>query len=287
MNVILGASGQVGSAIAKYLIKNKREVRAVIRDPKKADDLERHGIEVRIANYFDLEALKDVIQGGDLIFVLTPESPKSEDVLGDTQTLLNNYRKAISSSGIHKIVGLSSIGAQHESGTGNLLMSHMLENAFTEIAVPQVYVRPAYYYSNWLPYLSVVKEQGMLPTFFPVDQKIPMNAPTDVAEFIAAHIISGIEKSAVHELVGPENLSSKEVASMFSQVLDRSVEAQQIPRERWVETLLQSGFTNDAAENLIAMTEAVIEEKAKPEGKGSGPVQLKTSLKQYLTENIS
>lgn len=287
MNVILGASGQVGSAITKNLIKNKEAVRAVIRNPKKTDDLERHGMEVRIANYFDLEALKDAVQDGDLIFVLTPETPKSEDVLGDTQTLLNNYRKAITSSGIDKIVGLSSIGAQHESGTGNLLMSYMLESAFTEIAIPQVYVRPAYYYSNWLPYLSVVKEQGILPTFFPVDQKIPMNSPMDVAEFIAAKIINGIEKSSVYELVGPKSLSSKDVANTFSQVLDRNVEAQQIPRERWKETLLQSGFTNDAAENLIAMTEAVIEEKAKPAGKGSGPVQLKTSLKQYLKENIS
>ncbi len=129
---------------------------------------------------------------------------------------MNNYRKSITSSGIDKIVGLSSIGAQHGNGTGNLLMSHMLENAFTEIAIPQVYVRPAYYYSNWLPYLPVVKEQGILPTFFPVDQKIPMNAPLDVAEFIAAKIINGIEKSSVYELVGPESLSSKDVANTFS-----------------------------------------------------------------------
>lgn len=286
MNIILGASGQVGSAIAKYLIKHKREVRAVIRDPKKAADLERHGIEVRIANYFDLEALKGAVYDGELIFLLTPESPKSEDVLGDTQLLLNNYQRAITSSGINKILGLSSIGAQHESGTGNLLMSNMLENAFTDFQGLQVFVRPAYYYSNWLMSLPVVKAQGILPAFFPVDLQLPMVSPMDVAVFIADKIIGGIDESSVYELVGPENLSSKEVANAFGNVLGRQVEAQQVPQERWKDTLQQAGFTDDAANNLIAMTETVIEGKTKPEGKGANPITLKTTIQQYFKKNI-
>jgi len=132
MNVILGASGQIGSAIAGHLIKNNLPVKGVIRSTGKAGDLKKKGIKVSIADYFDLAALQDAVKDGDLIFVLTPETGQSEDGLGDTQTILENYRKAIETSAIRKIVGLSSIGAQHKSGTGNLLMSYMLEHAFTE-----------------------------------------------------------------------------------------------------------------------------------------------------------
>lgn len=99
------------------MIKKDEPVRAVIRDKEKAGDLEKRGIEVRIADYFDEGALTNAVQGGNLIFVLTPETGKSEDVLDDTKTLLENYRSAIKSSQIKKVVGLSSIGAQHASGT--------------------------------------------------------------------------------------------------------------------------------------------------------------------------
>lgn len=287
MNIILGASGQVGSALANRLIENNEPVRGILRNPEKADELEKNGIEVRVADYFDLAALKRTVKGGELIFVLTPENGQSKDMLGDTQRLLNNYRKAIESSGIKKIIGLSSIGAQHESGMGNLRMSNMLENAFTDLKIPQVFIRPAYYFSNWLIYLPVVKEQGILPTFFPVDQKIAMISPMDVAAFVANKITGGIERSAVYELAGPEKLSSKDVANTFGKVLDRKVIAQQIPRNSWKETLSDAGFTEDAAKNLIEMTEAVIQEKAIPEAKGTNPVILKTTLERYFRKRYS
>lgn len=286
MNIILGASGQVGSAIANNLIEKNKPVKGVIRNPEKTGLLESKGIEVRIADYFDLAALMDVVKDGELIFVLTPENGKSEDVLGDTQLLLNNYKEAITSSGINKIIGLSSIGAQHESGTGNLLMSNMLEKAFTDLEILQVFVRPGYYYSNWLMYLPVVEEQGILPTFFPVDQKIAMISPTDVAAFIAEKIAGGIEKSTVFELIGPEKLSSNDVANAFGKILNREVTAQQIPKEQWEEMLLDAGFTEDAAKNLIEMTEAVIDGRAIPEAKGTNPVTLKTTLEQYFSEQM-
>jgi uncharacterized protein YbjT (DUF2867 family) len=287
MNVILGATGQVGSSIAEHLTENNESVKAVIRNPDKADDLKSKGVQVEIADYFDLEALQAAVKGGELIFVLTPENGQSEDVLGDTRLLLKNYQKAIQSSGINKIVGLSSIGAQHERGMGNLVMSYMLEHAFADMKLPQVFVRPAYYFSNWLPYLPVVKEQGVLPSFFPVDQKIPMISPQDVAGFIAEKITGHIEGPDIYEIVGPEPISSKDVADIYGEVLGQEVKAQQIPKEQWKPTLQQADFTDDAAENLIAMTKAVIDGRAKPEAKGPNPLKLNTSLKEYFKEHIA
>ena len=286
MNVILGASGQIGSAIAGHLIKSNGPVRGVIRNTRKADALEKKGVKVSIADYFDPAALQDAVKDGDLIFVLTPETSQSEDVLGDTQTIVENYRKAIETSAIRKIVGLSSMGAQHKSGTGNLLMSYMLEHTFTGIPIPQVFVRPAYYYSNWLLYLPAVKEHGMLPTFYPPDLQIPMVSPMDVAAFIADKIVNGIEGSAIYELEGPEAYSSNDVAHAFGEVVGRTVKAQQIPRESWEETLQEAGFTQDVMKNFIAMTEAVIDGRAKPERKGTNPIKLPTTLHQYFNDHI-
>lgn len=158
MNIILGATGQIGSMLIDNLLRKGQPVRAVVRNEFKAQKLKNKGAEVKIADYFDVEALKEAFQGGDSVFLLTPENPESRDFLSDIQRIILNYREAILSSRITKVVGLSSMGAQHESGTGNLLASYMLEHAFSDLEIEQIFIRPAYYFSNWLGYLELVKE---------------------------------------------------------------------------------------------------------------------------------
>lgn len=284
MNIILGASGQVGSAITDFLIEKELPVRAVIRDTEKAEKLKDKRIEVAIADYFDLKALKNAVKDGELIFVITPETGVSDDVLGDTKQILENYRKAIEGSDIKSIIGLSSIGAQFDKGTGNLLMSNMLEHEFLNLPINQVFVRPSYYYSNWLMYLETVKENGVLPSFYPSDLKMHMNSPLDVAKFITDKISGGINKSELIELTGPKQYSPKDVAVIMGNAFGREIKTQQIPKEKWKETMQSVGFSDDSVKNFIEMTELVVSGKAKPEGKGKNPISLKTTLESYIEE---
>ena len=75
MNIILGATGQIGSMLVDNLLKEGQPVRAVIRNSSKAQELKNKGAEVAIADYFDVEALKRAFQGGSSVFLLTPENP--------------------------------------------------------------------------------------------------------------------------------------------------------------------------------------------------------------------
>lgn len=287
MNIVLGASGQVGSAITDFLIEKKVPVRAVIRDAEKAEKLKKKGIEVAIADYFDVEKLEKAVEGGELIFLLTPETGMSDDVLGDTKRILENYRKAIENSGIKSIIGLSSVGAQYEKNTGNLLMSNMLEHEFVNLQINQVFVRPSYYFSNWMMSVDLAKEHGILPTFFPPDLKIYMNSPIDVAEFIGNKISNGISKTELIELVGPQKYSPNDIAREMAKALGREVKAQEVPREKWEETMKGVGFSDDAVKNFVEMTQLVADGKAVPEGKEQKPVVLKTTFEDYLKEIIT
>lgn len=287
MNIILGATGRVGSAIVSLLTEKKVPVKAVIRDAGKAGSLKEKGAEVAIADYFDLQALKNAVKGGDLIFIITPETGMSDNVLGDTKIILENYRKAIQGSGIKTIIGLSSGGAhieKYEKNTGNLLMSNMLEHEFISLPVRQVFVRPSYYYSNWLLSLDMVNEYGILPTFFPADLKIDMISPLDVAEFIALKILNGTDHSEVIELTGPQQYSSNDVATELGIALGRKVKVKEIPRDYWAENMKDIGFSDDATRNFINMTDWVVEGNASHEG--NNPIRLNTSLAEYLKEFI-
>ncbi|MDQ1274694.1 MAG: hypothetical protein QG610_266 [Euryarchaeota archaeon] len=284
MNIILGATGQIGSMLVDNLLKKSQPVRAVVRNDFKAQKLKNKGVEVKIADYLDVEALKEAFQGGDSVFLLTPENPESEDFLSEIRTIINNYREAILSSEITKIIGLSSMGAQHESGTGNLMASYMLENAFSDLEIEQIFIRPAYYFSNWLGYLELIREYGILPTFFPPELELPMIAPSDVAEFLSDVMICKTPQERIYEITGPRDYSSSDIAKIFGDVLNRNMILQQVLPEKWESTLIQAGFSKDGTKNLILMTKAVINGKTKNET--INQIRFSTDFKYYLKKTI-
>lgn len=286
MNIILGASGQVGSQIVADLIEMKLPVRAVIRDEKNADQLREKGAEVFIADNHNPDSLIDAFRDGETIFVLTPENGEIENILGETETVLENYQQAISLSSIKKLVGLSSMGAEHAAGTGNLLMSYMLEHAFVDLDIEKTFIRPAYYFSNWLPYLDTVKNTSVLPTFYPEDLEISMISPLDVARFLADTIAGKMESGKIYELQGPDIYSSSDVAKAFSDALGISVKAKQIPRNEWEQSLQKLGFSKDGIRNFIEMTDVVISGKTKTGAEGTIPARGETTLTQYIKAAI-
>jgi uncharacterized protein YbjT (DUF2867 family) len=108
------------------------------------------------------------------------------------------------------------------------MASYMLEQAFSDLEIEQIFVRPAYYFSNWLGYLELVKENGILPTFFPPEMELPMVAPPDVAKFLAEVMTCKNPQERIYEIMGPLDYSSLDMAKIFRDVLNRNVTLQQI-----------------------------------------------------------
>lgn len=284
MHIIVGATGQVGSNLIAEINKKGFPVRAVVRNPGK---LTGQNIDYRTADLFDVNNLAEAFDGGSAIFVLTPENPSSNDVIGDTKQIVENYFKAIKATGIKKVVGLSCVGAHVEGNTGNILMSRILEQGLEGLEAEKILVRPSYYFSNWLAYWDTAVQYGILPTFFPEDLEIEMHSPIDLAKFLAKIMTENpaAGNKTVYELTGPQRYSSRDVAKAFSKSLNREVVAHTIPREQWKETLLSAGFTEDATKNLIDMTQAVIDQKTLPE-RPTDIIKLPSTLDVYLEQQI-
>lgn len=284
MNIVLGATGQIGFMLAKSLFKKGQPVRAVVRDETKAHELKKMGIEVFVADYLDKEALTKAFHNGKTAFLLTPENPTAENQLDEARLVLYNYQEAVKASGISKIVGLSSMGAQHESGTGNLVASYLLEHAFDGIDIEQVFVRPAYYYSNWIGYMELIRTQGTLPTFFPSEMKVSMISPSDVAEFLADVMVQETSQERIYEICGPCDYSSLDIARIFGKVLNKNVALQQIPPDKWEHALEQVGFSADGIKNFMLMTKAVID--GKTNGDTPDPVRLFMDFQTFLERTV-
>jgi uncharacterized protein YbjT (DUF2867 family) len=285
MYIITGASGRVGSAVVANLIKKGKAVKGIIHDERKADKLKQQGAEVAIADAFNVQALTEAIKGGSTLFAITPETGKNDDVIADTKKILDNYRKAVEVSSIKKVVGLSSIGAQIGKNSGNLLMSYLLEHAFEGLDVQTAFIRPSYYFSNWMMGLPMIKEKGILATFYPVDLKISMVSPIDVAAYAQDILTKDDDGGKIYELLG-HDYSSADVAQAFANALGREVKAQQIPRDQWEKTLKETGFSPDGIKNFIEMTELVVDGKTKPEANGTTILRAGTTLQEYIDQAV-
>src|SRR5690606_21467731 len=147
--------------------------------------LKDSSIESRTADLFHADQLTEAFDGGTTVFVLTPENFASTDIIGDTERVVENYRKAIKNAGIEKIIALSCVGAHIDCNTGNILMSRILEQGLNDIKAEKIFIRPSYYFSNWLGNLESVQRFNTLPTFFPENFKLEMHSPIDLAKFIA------------------------------------------------------------------------------------------------------
>jgi uncharacterized protein YbjT (DUF2867 family) len=285
MHIIMGATGRVGSAVISALVEREEAVKGITRDEYRARKLRAMGAVPVVADVQNASALADGFKRGHTLFAITPETGKEEDVIEEGKSVIECYHDALRRSEIQAIVGLSSIGAQHEKGTGNLQVSYMLEHGFNDLAIKKVFIRPAYYFSNWMMYMPTAKSTGVLPSFFPADFSIAMVAPDDVGKFAAEVLTCIPAKNTIYEIEGPQEYTPADVARAFSKALDRQVKVQEIARDQWEGVLKEAGFSSDGVRNFVEMTQAVLDGKARGTS-NTHKVKGEMTLEQYVEKEL-
>ena len=139
-----------------------------------------------------------------------------------------------------RVVALSSIGGQRESGLGLITQVHMLEEALAALPIPTAILRPTWFMENSLWDIAPARETGTVASFLqPLDRAYSMVATADIGRVIAATLVQEWQGRRVIEIEGPQRYTQNEVASLLGDVLGRKVQAQAVPREQW-EALFQS-----------------------------------------------
>jgi UDP-glucose 4-epimerase len=98
--LVTGATGKVGSRLAKRLAQRGDQVRALVRDEARAADLREAGIELAVGDLLEVDSLAAAVRGVDAVVHCaaffrgaTPEQAQAVNDLG-TQNLANAARAA-------------------------------------------------------------------------------------------------------------------------------------------------------------------------------------------------
>ena len=247
MFVVLGATGNTGSAVVETLLNQKQSVRIVVRSADKGAGWKAKGADVAVASLDDVPALTKAFEGATGLYLMVPPNYGATAWLSDQQARMDRAAEAVKKSAVSHVVYLSSIGGQLPSGTGPIRAVHYGEGKLGGAVKHLTILRPPYFMENWAPVIGAAKAQGDLPTFIAPPVKIPMISTNDIGRIAAEQLMVGGRGKQIVELAGPEEYSPNEVAAALGQLLGKPVTAQHAPLSAVVPTFKSFGLSDEAA----------------------------------------
>ncbi|WP_184012228.1 MULTISPECIES: SDR family oxidoreductase [unclassified Paraburkholderia] len=216
--LVTGATGRVGRQVVNQLATRGADVRVLVRDPSKADF--PAGVAVVQGDMLDIDSLRRAFAGARTLFLLNA-------VAGDefTQALitLNVARE----SGVERVVYLSVMHAERFVNVPHFAVKSSAERMIEQMGFSATILRPAYFMDNELMIKDVVVNHGVYPV--PIGSKgVAMVDTRDIAEVAAIELLRrdqapGKLPVEVINLVGPDTLTGSELASIWSELLGRTV----------------------------------------------------------------
>lgn len=247
MFVVVGATGNTGSAVVDTLLSKKQPVRILVRSADKGAAWKSKGAEVAVASLDDVPALIKAFEGAKGLYLMVPPNYGATAWLSDQQARMDRAAEAVVTSGVGHVVYLSSIGGQLPSGTGPIRAVHYGEGKLKGAVTHLTILRPPSFMENWAPVIGMAKTQGILPTFVAPRVKIPTISTRDIGRIGAEHLVGGGQGRAVVELAGPEEYSADQAAEALSTILGKKVVTQHAPLSAVVPTYKSFGFSDEAA----------------------------------------
>jgi uncharacterized protein YbjT (DUF2867 family) len=247
MFVVVGATGNTGSAVADTLLSRKQPVRIVVRSADKGTAWKAKGAEIAVASLDDVPALTKTFEGAKGVYLLVPPNYGAAAWLADQRVRMDRVAEAVKKSGIGHVVFLSSVGGHIAEGTGPIGAARYGEQVLGKAVHNLTILRPCYFIDNWAPVLGAAKGQGVLPTFIAPQAMVPMISTRDIGRVGAEQLMAGGKGKQIVELAGPEEYSPDQVATALGQILGKTVSAQHAPLSAVVPTFKSFGFSDEAA----------------------------------------
>ena len=267
MYVVVGATGNTGSAAAKRLLERGEKVRAVGRDAYKLRQLVELGAESVTADAYDVAAMTKAFEGAKGAYLLLPPRVKDPDLLGSGDKMSTAITEAIKASGISHVVLLSSIGAQHPNKTGPIQGLHTFEEKLKKVANLNVLsLRPGPFMENFLLLIPLVQSMGFLAGGIDSELKMPMIATRDIGE-AAADALRRLDFAgySTRELHGQRDLSHDEAAAAIGAAIGKpKLSYKKFPAFLVEQGMKQMGIPGKTASLMSEMNEAANDGRLKP-----------------------
>ena len=227
--LVSGATGQQGGAVARHLLREGVQVRALTRDSDQeaARALTDAGAEVVEGSFDDRASLDRALDGAYGAFSVqnfwTAGGPDGEVRQGTA------FADAANDAGVEHFVYSSVGGAETDTGIPHFDSKWEIEEHIRSLGLPATILRPVFFMNNWTGFAEDALRGGQFPQPLSPDTSLQQVAVDDVGAFAALAFSNPDDWiGRAVELAGDE-LTMTETAEAFSRVLGRDVEHVQVP----------------------------------------------------------
>ena len=244
MYAITAVTGQVGGVVARTLLADGKEVRAIVRNAEKGKAWAAQGCEVALAEMDDTVALQKAFTGAEAVFILLPPTFDPSPDFAEARRTIASIRNALEAAWPARVVCLSTIGAN--ATQPNLLNQlGMLEKELRTLPMPVAFLRPGWFMENAAWDVASARETGVIHTFLqPLDKPVPMVATADVGRVAAEMLQQTWDGVRIVDLEGPWRVTPNEIGATFSKLLGKPVRMEIVPRDTWQGLFESQGMKN-------------------------------------------
>jgi uncharacterized protein YbjT (DUF2867 family) len=236
MNLVVGASGLLGSEICRKLAEQGKQVRASVRsstDPAKLDRLKGLGAHLAYGDLKEPSTLDAACLGVSTV-ISTASSTFSRQA-GDSIESVDlqgqlNLVRAAKDAGVHHVIFVSFPHAPVDFALQRA--KRAVETELAGSGLVYTVLQPTFFTEIWLsPAVGFDAANASAQIYGSGQNKISWISYPDVATFAAASVDNRAAHNTVIKLGGPEALSPLQVVQIFEAVSGRKFNLNYVPEE--------------------------------------------------------
>ncbi|HET6875961.1 MAG TPA: NAD(P)H-binding protein [Jatrophihabitans sp.] len=260
--LVTGASGFIGSHLARALVEAGHDVRAMTRSP---DRYAGAGKPVR-GDVDDVGSLVDAMQGVTVAYYLV-HSLADDDFEAKDAAAARNFSSAAARAGVERIVYLGGLGAEHGELSPHLRSRRQVEQLLGEDGVPVTVLRAAVVIGNggisWEMTRQLVEHLPLMVVPRWVNTRTQPIALPDVIRYLVGVLDHPDAEGRVFEIGGPEVLRYIDMLTRAARVEGKRIPTLIVPlltprlSSAWLALVTDVNFAT--ARNLVdSMTTEVV-----------------------------
>jgi uncharacterized protein YbjT (DUF2867 family) len=230
--IVLGATGNIGTAVLKNLQKRNVDVFAGVQSEKDFEKVSQFDVKPIVVNFTDQESLNQALKGKHRVFLVTPLMQNPEVV---TQLVIN----AAKLNGLKHLVRSTASGADSNGQIQMARWAGASEDLIKASGLNYTIIRPYSFLQNFINFHSqTIKAYNgfYLPNG---NAKLSMLDINDLGEVATITLTSDDHFGRTYELSGL-TYTNEALAETLSTVLGRKVTYIDVPEEKAKESMLSN-----------------------------------------------
>jgi uncharacterized protein YbjT (DUF2867 family) len=212
--LIIGSTGNIGWELVKQLAGASHRVRALVRDPQKAERISALATPI-VGDLTKPETLAHAFDGAERVFILSPNSP-------ETETLERNAFDAAIAAGAKRIVYVSNILAAEGDPVSHYHVQGKHERRLASLNVDWTVLRPTRF-MTFTPFVwSSILERGLLIEGGGAGRMSVIDT-ADIAAVALKALTEDGHEGQRYDLTSDDYFTVDELAQILSRVLKRDI----------------------------------------------------------------